>query len=262
MLLASLLDLLDSCAPLQHAEPWDNVGLLLGEPTRGVTSALVAIDVTHAVIDEAQALGADLIIAYHPTWFAAQKRLVGDALLLRLARANLCLYSPHTALDAAQKGTNDVLADAAGVAATGRVPLQPCADAPEAGMGRVGPLTQPQPFGPWLRALKQALGLQHALVACPPGEPSAAVARVAVCAGAGDAVWQRALELGADTFVTGELRHHHALAAVAQKMRVISVLHSNSERPALPLYARRMQQLAPDVTFRVSASDADPYSFS
>lgn len=254
---------MDVCAPLACAEPWDNVGLLLGRPDASVHRALVTIDLTDAVLQEAQALSADLIIAYHPPWFGAKKRLVGDDIILTAARANLSIFSPHTALDAAHGGTNDVLADAAGVSPQSREALTPLALAhPHAlGMGRVGPLAAPQAFGPWLAALKGAMGVQHALVSGhdPQGDP---VAHVAVCAGAGDALWERALEAGADTFVVGELRHHHALAAAAQKMRVVALLHSASERAALAPYARKLQNLAPDMTFHVSRTDADPYQFT
>jgi len=267
MLLRHLLDRIDVCAPLGCAEPWDNVGLLLGRDDAPVRRALLTIDLTDAVLQEAQALSADLIIAYHPPWFGAKKRLVGDDIILAAARANLNIFSPHTALDAAHGGTNDVLADAAGVPAQRRQALAPLAlEHPHAlGMGRVGSLSTPQPLGPWLAALKEAMGVQHALISGPnpaQGGPEAQVARVAVCAGAGDDLWQRALAAGADTFVVGELRHHHALGAAAQKMRVVALLHSASERAALAPYARKLQNLAPDVTFHVSRTDMDPYAFT
>ena len=260
MLLRHLLDRIDVCAPLGCAEPWDNVGLLLGRDDAHVRRALLTIDLTDAVLQEAQALSADLVIAYHPPWFGAKKRLVGDDIILTAARSNLSIFSPHTALDAAHGGTNDVLADAAGMCPQGRQALSALrAPHPHAlGMGRVGSLPTPQAFGPWLEALKGAMGLRHALVA---GQTAADVAQVAVCAGAGDALWEQALAAGADTFVVGELRHHHALAAAAQKMRVVALLHSASERAALAPYARKLRHLAPDVTFHVSTTDADPYSF-
>jgi dinuclear metal center YbgI/SA1388 family protein len=259
-----LMAALEICAPLEGAEPWDNVGLLLGHPQDDIHKALVTIDLTPQVLAEAQAFGAQLVVAYHPTWFGAKKRLVHEDLILQAARAGLCIYSPHTALDSAQGGTNDVLAHAAGLPLGAGEALAPRANAtPQSpGMGRVGTLPAPMDVGPWLHALKAAMGVGHALLAEPKIASLGPIRRVAVCAGAGDDMVERALAAQADTFVVGELRHHQALHCLAQKMRVVALLHSGSERAALVPYARKLQQLAPSVTFRVSTIDADPYVFA
>lgn len=264
MIVSELIVALDVCAPLSGAQDWDNVGLLLGRSDAEVHRALIAIDMTAGVLAEAKRQNIDLIVAYHPPWFSSKKRLIDDDLLLCAAQANICIYSPHTALDSAVGGTNDVLVAAAGVplgvgtplvAAQGAHPTSP-------GMGRVGSLPSPQDFEAWLAALKRGMSVQHALVAHPQGEQLQVVARVAVCAGAGDDLLAAALASGADTFVVGEMRHHQTLAAVARKMRVVALLHSGSERAALAPYAQKLQKLAPRVTFRVSTIDADPYVFA
>ncbi len=124
--LASVIGLLESIAPLEYAETWDNVGLLL-EPASdrrdatappAVARALCTIDLTDAVLEEALGADVDLIVSYHPPWFRALKRLSakrpGERVLLAAARAGIAVYSPHTALDAARDGVNDWLADALG----------------------------------------------------------------------------------------------------------------------------------------------------
>jgi dinuclear metal center YbgI/SA1388 family protein len=124
--LARTLRLLEQIAPLAYAEDWDNVGLLL-EPLAdrrddaqapSVTRVLVTIDLTEAVLDEALAQQADLVISYHPPVFRPLKRLGtrsnAERALQRLARAGVALYSPHTALDAAPGGVNDWLAAGVG----------------------------------------------------------------------------------------------------------------------------------------------------
>lgn len=115
MRLAALLDVLEGLAPLGHAEPWDNVGLLAGDPDAEIATALVTVDATGPVVDEALARGADLVVAYHPPLFAPVKRLDARTPLVRLDRAGRAVYAVHTALDVAPGGTNDVLAAAAGV---------------------------------------------------------------------------------------------------------------------------------------------------
>ncbi|MET0790033.1 MAG: Nif3-like dinuclear metal center hexameric protein, partial [Polyangiaceae bacterium] len=119
--LAEVLALLEQLAPLDLAEDWDNVGLLLepsGAGQRPIARAFLCIDLSEAVLDEALTEGADFLLAYHPPLFRGLKRLrasvAEERVLLRALEAGLAIYSPHTALDAAQGGVNDWLASAFG----------------------------------------------------------------------------------------------------------------------------------------------------
>lgn len=128
MKLRELLPILNTIAPLHLAESWDNVGLLVGDPSRDVTRTLLTIDYTEAVAREAREAGCDFVIAYHPPIFEALKRLRGPSLVFDAIRDGIALYSPHTALDVADGGTNDVLADLLGL--QNRRPLRPASLAP------------------------------------------------------------------------------------------------------------------------------------
>ncbi|KAH8727955.1 GTP cyclohydrolase 1 type 2/Nif3 [Phaeosphaeriaceae sp. PMI808] len=98
---------------------WDNTGLLLEAPftpdRRQSNTALLTIDLTKAVADEAIALKSSIIIAYHPIIFRGLKSLTladtQQQTLLRLASHGISVYSPHTAVDAAPGGLGDWLAD-------------------------------------------------------------------------------------------------------------------------------------------------------
>lgn len=101
-------------APLQLAEEWDNVGLLVGDALRPLSGpVLLTIDLDTAVAEEAIAMNAGAIVAYHPPIFRPFKRLTAEsghgALLLRLIERGLAIYSPHTALDAVPGGVTDWL---------------------------------------------------------------------------------------------------------------------------------------------------------
>ncbi len=113
--LRSLIDALETIAPTRHAEAWDNVGLIAGDPAQPVTKVLLAIDYTAEVAEEAVAGGYDAVIAYHPPIFDAIRRVNSESLIYHAIRKGIALYSPHTALDVANRGTNDMLADAIGV---------------------------------------------------------------------------------------------------------------------------------------------------
>ncbi|MEZ4301020.1 MAG: Nif3-like dinuclear metal center hexameric protein [Polyangiaceae bacterium] len=125
MLLHDVLAVLDRIAPLRHAEPWDNVGLLAGDPDSEIHRALLAIDLTPAVFDEAARHGCELVIAYHPPLFEAIKRVSSKSPVHRAIRDGIALYSPHTALDVAPGGTNDLLADILGLGARSPLKLAP-----------------------------------------------------------------------------------------------------------------------------------------
>jgi dinuclear metal center YbgI/SA1388 family protein len=256
MLLRDLLPVLDAVAPLRWAEPWDNVGLLTGDPGSAVTRVLLAIDLTHAVLGEAIAARAELVIAYHPVLFDGIKRVPHDGLVHRAIRAGVAVYSPHTALDVAPGGTNDMLAEALGLVAT--APLKVTAPAEGQGIGRVGAVSPVAARSALVARAKAALGLEVVLCA-GPAEGDAR--RAAVCAGAGRGLLDDALAAGVDLYLTGELPHHDALRAAAAGVTVVCALHSNSERRALDRLADRIRAGAPEIETRLSQEDLDPFRF-
>jgi dinuclear metal center YbgI/SA1388 family protein len=104
---------LEAFAPLSLAESWDNVGLLVGDQDAAVSNVLLCIDYTREVAEEAK--DCELVVAYHPPIFSGVKRLLAGSPVFGAIVRGTALYSPHTALDAAKGGTNDVLAAAAGL---------------------------------------------------------------------------------------------------------------------------------------------------
>jgi dinuclear metal center YbgI/SA1388 family protein len=123
MRVADLVGAMEEIAPTRFAAPWDNVGLLVGDAEGAMSRVLLTIDCTRAVLREARAEGCEAIVSYHPPLFEAQKRFVAGSIAFEAARAGVAVFSPHTALDVAEGGTNDVLADALGM--TERAPLRP-----------------------------------------------------------------------------------------------------------------------------------------
>ncbi|MFO8012591.1 MAG: Nif3-like dinuclear metal center hexameric protein, partial [Phycisphaerae bacterium] len=115
-----ILAAVDRLAPFRLAESWDNVGLLLGDAEAEVHRVLVALDVTCAVCDEAEAVGAEVVLAHHPLIFQPVDRLtagtVPGRLALRLARAGRAVIAAHTNLDSAAGGLCDCLAEMIGLA--------------------------------------------------------------------------------------------------------------------------------------------------
>ncbi|MCB9847877.1 MAG: Nif3-like dinuclear metal center hexameric protein [Phycisphaeraceae bacterium] len=111
-----VIEALETIAPLQLAEPWDNTGLLLGDRGAGLLGPVfLTIDLTEASLAEAKQRGSGMIVAYHPTIFHELKRITADTpkgrTLLGALESGVPVYSPHTALDACEGGVTDWLCE-------------------------------------------------------------------------------------------------------------------------------------------------------
>jgi dinuclear metal center YbgI/SA1388 family protein len=123
----ALVEHLEQFAPPALAAGWDNVGLLLGERGAEVRRLMTCLTVTPESAAEAVEDGASLVVTHHPILFRGAKRLTGDTpegrMLLALARAQVAVYSPHTAFDNTAGGINELIATRLGL--TGLTPLRP-----------------------------------------------------------------------------------------------------------------------------------------
>jgi dinuclear metal center YbgI/SA1388 family protein len=257
--LPEFLALMQRIAPLELAEEWDNVGLLLAPTTsRPLSRALLTVDLTSQVLEEAIELGVEALVAYHPPIFSGLKRLnpdvARDQMLLRVIERGIVVYSPHTALDAVPGGVNDWLAEAFSVAS--KEPLVARPGTPNTGQGRFLKLSEPLSLAEALLLLKRHLGLPTLRVARAAGKERS-IETVALCAGAGGSL---VMGRAADLLLTGELRHHDVLHAVERGTHVVLTEHTHSERGYLPRLRERMQTEAP-ITVFVSSRDDDPLRF-
>ena len=209
--LADVVRALEGFYPPSTAQSWDQVGLVSGDQDQSVSSVLFAVDPTLAVIEEARALGADLLVTHHPLLLRGVHSVATStakgAAVTALVVHDIALYVAHTNADVAEPGVNDALAAACGlthVEALAEVEGQP--------LGRIGVLPAPTTLAEFTTALYAALppSAGGVRVAGPPG---ATVHRVAVMGGAGDDMFDHVRASGADVFVTADLRHHPVLEA-------------------------------------------------
>lgn len=111
---ADVIAYLDRFAPPHLAADWDNTGLLLGDPSWPATKLMTCLTLTPDVADEAVTGEADLIVSHHPILFRGAKKLTANTaeggIILKLARAGVAVYSPHTSFDNCPGGINDTLA--------------------------------------------------------------------------------------------------------------------------------------------------------
>jgi dinuclear metal center YbgI/SA1388 family protein len=209
--LADAVRALDALYPPETAQTWDRVGLVAGDLSQPVERVHFAVDPTLAVIEEARALGADLLVTHHPLLLrgihSVATSTAKGASVTTLVVHDIALYVAHTNADVATPGVNDALAAACGLTAT-----EPLALPEGRPLGRVGDLPETLTLAELATRLHAALphapgGLR---VAGPPDGP---VRRVAVAGGAGDDLFDEVRASGADAYVSADLRHHPALEA-------------------------------------------------
>ena len=113
MLLQHLVQHLESVAPVHYQETYDNAGLIVGDKSLEVSSALIALDITEEVVDEAIKHGCGLIISHHPLIFKGLKRITGsnevERCLVKAIRNNIAIYAAHTNLDSITGGVNSMI---------------------------------------------------------------------------------------------------------------------------------------------------------
>jgi len=259
--LAEVVECLEALYDPSWAESWDAVGLVCGDPEQAVRKVLFAVDPVAVVVDEALGWGADLVVTHHPLYLRGTTSVAATTfkgrVVHRLIRGGAALYAAHTNADVADPGVSDALARAVGLTGDLR-PLQPSADDPRRGLGRIGDLPAPMPLGEF--AALAASGLPRTAgplrVAGDPGRP---VRTVAVCGGAGDSLLGTARAAGVDVFLTADLRHHPASEHMeADGPALVDASHWATEWPWLADAARRLTSAlaARGITVEARVSDA------
>jgi len=252
--------------PAAGAEGWDAVGLVAGAPTDPVDRILLAVDAVAATVDEAVVGDFGLLLTHHPLLLRGVTSVAADrykgAMLTRLIRGGVALLAAHTNADAVDRGTSGVLAARLGL--TGATPIEP--NAIGGGIGRVGELPEAVPLGRLARAIAEILPPTAGGVRVS-GDYEQPVRRVAVCGGAGDAFLGHPAVLGADVYVTADLRHHPASEAREQAMltggpALIDVSHWASEWLWLDQAAEELRTALPGVDVVVSDLRTDPWDFA
>ena len=278
--LARVVALLEARYPPATAQDWDAVGLVTGDPAAPVRKVLFAVDPVAAVIAEATAWGADLLVTHHPLLLrgvhsVAAGTLKGQA-VHTLITSGCALFAAHTNADAAERGVAHALADVLGLVDC--TPLEPTPGAPGTGLGRVGRLARPTTLGAFADQVAAALP-QTAQGIRVAGDLDAQVSTVAVLGGSGDSLLGAARDRGVDVYVTSDLKHHAvsdareqaALDAVrdgrpAQDGRpfLIDTAHFASEWPWLAYAAadlvHDLASQSTTVETRVSTVRTDPWT--
>lgn len=258
-----VINLLEKCAPSQLAESWDNPGLQVGSLSQEIKKIFMALDPTPGVLRNAVERRAQLLLTHHPLIFKPCAYIDINAfpgnVVAEAVRNHVSLVAAHTNLDRAQGGINDILAELFGLRDV--EVLEDMPGGPHVGLGRVGNLARPIMLSALIGQVKEKIGIDNIkLTTCEDME----IRRIAIVGGSGSEMAAAAVKKGADILITGDIRHHQALAAHSLGLILMDAGHYNSEKAAFNIFAEYFKKMAHDQGWRVSVEidnkEKDPFT--
>lgn len=243
-----IYNFIDSFAPFHTAMDFDNAGILAGDGNVHVTTAVAALDITPAVIEEAVKSGAQLIISHHPIIFQPLRSLPSDCPAALLIKNGLSALCAHTNLDLSPKGVNICLAQALSLRDVRLVENECIA---------VGTLMKEQNARDFALYVKKALSCKGVRFI----GLNKTIKTVAVSSGAGGDSLYRCKELQADALVTGEIKHHQLLDAYRMNVAVVDAGHFCTENIVIKPLVQMLQKEFPSVRFIESKSCTDAVEY-
>ena len=233
---------LNSIAPFETQEDWDNSGMLVGDMDAEVKKVAVVLDITHEEIKKAKAIGADLIISHHPVIFNPIKSVTRGSVPYELVASSINALCCHTPLDIADGGTNDSLAELFGIEVTRT-------EDPILRLGTVEPTTAENLAGKIAKTLNTKVRYADA---------GRKIEKIAICTGAGCSLIAAAGEI--DAFITGDASHHNFLDCIQAGITLIAAGHYETEIVVVPVLVKKLQAQFPDIEI-IDIKQENPIKF-
>ena len=257
MKIKEVLSALEQFAPLPLQESWDNAGLQVGLTEAEVSGALLCLDVTEQVVDEAMAKGCNLIVSHHPLLFRGLKTISDLTDVQRTVRKaiqqDIAVVSMHTNMDNAEGGVNHKIAEKLGL--RDMTFMSPrTVDGVTCGSGVIGTLESPVDSRAFVEKVKSAFGVVCAMT---NELLERKISRVALCGGAGDFLLDDAVKAGADAFITGEM-HYHQYFGYEQRIQICVIGHYQSEQYTTEVFRDIIAKACPDVRTEIAETNTNP----
>ncbi|MBP3442189.1 MAG: Nif3-like dinuclear metal center hexameric protein [Clostridia bacterium] len=215
---------INSIAPLETQEDWDNSGMLVGDMDAEVKKAVVVLDIDLWAVEKAKELGANLIISHHPVIFSAMKKFTKGSIPFELASNSINAICCHTPLDIADGGTNDTLGALLGFETyKSENPILRYADIEETQAESIAGL------------LAEKLGTTVRFA-----DSGKKISKIAICTGGGASLMWEAGKV--DAFITGDAKHNDFLDAVSAGISLFAAGHYETEIPVVSVIAKKLQE--------------------
>jgi len=225
-----VLHALEQFAPLPLQEDYDNAGLQVGLTETEVSGALLCLDVTESIVEEAIEKGCNLIVSHHPLIFHKLSQLTDEdyvqRVVLKAIKNDVAIISMHTNLDAVEGGVNYKIAEKMGLVNTRFLGTHKFVNGRNGGEGLIGEFSVPMAADDLVLLLRNKFDVES--VQCNQ-LLRRGISKVAVCGGAGSFLLDEAVKAGADAFVTGEM-HYHEYFGHEQEIQICVIGHYQSEQ--------------------------------
>ena len=237
---------LNEVFPRENALDYDNVGLIAGDREKVVTAMLVSLDLTDKAIESAKEAGANLIITHHPIIFGGIKTLTMDdsigKTLINLVRSGISVISCHTNLDLTDEFGDLAIADKLGAEEPQKVEGAVC--------GVVYELPEAMTLKEYCRKAAGDLGASGIITI---NNPDSKVRKVFVQGGSFDEDSVEAvIRSGADTVLSGEIKHHICVGLEQMGINTIIAGHSATEQAYLPKLKNLLAEKYPGISITVN----------
>ena len=233
-----VIDALEKFAPLPLQESYDNAGLQVGLTEVEVSGALLCLDVTEKVLDEAIKLDCNLIVAHHPLIFNKLSQISDkdyvQRIIIKAIKNDVVIVAMHTNIDAAAGGVNFKIAE-----------------------GVIGEFAEPLAADDFVLLLKQKFNVECVQANQLLRRP---IKQVALCGGAGAFLLKTALNEGADAFVTGEM-HYHDFFGYEQQIQICSIGHYQSEQFTTEVFKSIIEKQCKGVVCHITQINTNPIMY-
>ena len=231
MIIKDVTKYIEELAPLQYAEDFDNVGLLVGDDNTEVSGVLVALDTLEDTVDEAIAKSCNLIVSFHPIIFSGLKKLTGETyverVVLKAIKHDIAIYASHTALDNVKNGVSGKICEVLGLQNTQTLIPKTNLNSKEIiGMGMIGEFKEIMNENDFLQLVKTKMKtncIRHSEYLNKP------IKRVAVLGGSGSFAIQNAIHSKADAYIRADFKYHDFFKA-EKKILLTDIGHYESEQ--------------------------------
>ncbi len=260
MKIKEIVSALERFAPLPLQDGFDNAGLQIGLTEAEATGALLCLDVTEAVVDEAITLGYNLIVSHHPLIFKGFKSITGkdyvERCIIKAIQNGIAIYSAHTNLDNAQGGVNFKIAQKIGLKEV--EVLEPKAGMEVvAGAGVIGELPEPETETDFLKRIKKLFE-----VGCVKHNKMTGrlIRKVALCGGSGAFLLPKAVAEGADVFITGEVKYHDYFY-YENDILIAEIGHYESEQYTKEIFYSIIREMFPSLEVEMTRVNTNPIKY-
>jgi dinuclear metal center YbgI/SA1388 family protein len=266
MKILDIIAILEKIAPLSLQENYDNAGLITGSANWNCTGAIISLDATEAVVQEAIANNCNLIIAHHPIIFSGLKRITGgnyiEKTVIAAIKKDIAIYAIHTNLDNVLHGVNAAIADKLGL--INRQVLQPKNDVSylkgtnyQTGSGLQGELPEPLSEMDFLYNIKEKFNLSIIKHTNLLGKP---IKKVALCGGAGSFLISAATAAGADFYISADMKYHEFFDA-NDRLVIADIGHYESEQFTIGLLFDILREKFPTFAVQKTGVKTNPVHY-